>query len=211
MLIYFVIYFFILTRYKITSYYVTHYKINIKITTQSFSRQSIIKISSMFSHVYFTIYFLCQKHTHTHPIVLLWFLLAAIWLWSIQSSENGEVVESHKGSGVQCGEIRGRIHKMAAASVNTHAAVTTGTLSSHTPRPSPSPLSTRSRRCSGKPPFASCSWSLHSKHQEALWPGRTAGSPCGGFYWWTCRFLRAGASLVAPAPSPPDRTTLCHM
>lgn len=82
MLICFVIYFF-LTRYKITSYYVTHCKINIKITSQSFSCQSIIKISSMFSHVYFTIYFLCQKHTHTHPIVLLWFLLAAIWLRSI--------------------------------------------------------------------------------------------------------------------------------
>lgn len=100
---------------------------------------------------------------------------------------------------------------MAAVSVETRAAVTKGTLSSRTPGPSPSPPSTRSRRCSGKPPFASCSWSRHSKHQGALWPGRSVGSPCGGFYWWTCRFSRAGASSAAPGPSPPDRTTLRHM
>lgn len=76
-------------------------------------------------------------------------------------------------------------------------AVTTGTWSSRTPAPSPSPPSTRCRLCSGKPPSSVWSWWRRSKRQVT--PGRIGNNPCGESCWWTCMFSWAGGASAALA------------
>lgn len=86
------IYFAVFSQYKVQnnfSYYVTQYIINIlkknnlSVLLSSFrKKKSIIKISSMFfSHLYLTIYFLCQK---THTLVPFLFLFLGSKLESVK-------------------------------------------------------------------------------------------------------------------------------
>lgn len=90
------------------SYYETHYTINIKITTQSFSCHLEKKIHNKnkfyVSHIYFTIYFLCQS-TRIH-VPLFCCSLVSLGCNSALVNVKFGTWKGH-GRGVQCGEILG--------------------------------------------------------------------------------------------------------
>lgn len=157
-----------------------------------------------FSHLYLTIYFLSVK-THTRVPFLFLFIvslgskLAAVKqnveikncvmlvLINVENSPSDNFVDvwnSQKGGGECC-------------KTNCRA-VTTDIWSSRIPERFPSPLSTRCRLCSGKPPSSVWSWWRYSKHQVK--PGRIWNSPCGESCWWTCMFLKVGGASAVLLP-----------
>lgn len=148
--------------------------------------------------------FSLSKHTHvSHFCFCLSFLLAANWqrsnkMWklknrvmlvliNVENSQSGNFVDvwnSQNGGGECC--------------KTNCCAVTTGIWSSRIPNRFPSPLSTRCRLCSGKPPSSVWSWWRYSKHQVK--PGRIWNSPCGESCWWMCMFLRVGGASAVLLP-----------